>query len=334
MATFRIIKEKNYTVVTNDILRDKRLTDSATILLIRMLSLPEEWDYTQAGLSITFGTGAKAVASAIKVLEETGYLLRTQTRSEGGRYSKSEYLVFEKSKTLEEIEEIQQKKVQIKQPKQKKQSKQETVKQKQNKNQKSDIQKSDIQKSDIQKSDIQKSDIQKSDIQKSDIQNKYIQNTYNYQSINKPYKSMDRTKKEIDVIDKINEYNTYKEIIKENIGYEVLIADYYNPKTKIKKINNDKDKIDEILEIITMTVCSTKPYIKISNEEIPKELVKNKFLKLEMGHIEYVLNCFNKTTSKINNINAYLLTSLYNSSNTINHYYDNIVKFDLMTAIT
>ena len=309
MATFRIIKEKNYTVVTNDILRDKRLTDSATILLIRMLSLPEEWDYTQAGLSITFGTGAKAVASAIKVLEETGYLLRTQTRSEGGRYSKSEYLVFEKSKTLEEIEEIQQKKVQIKQPKQKKQSKQETVKQKQNKN-------------------------QKSDIQKSDIQNKYIQNTYNYQSINKPYKSMDRTKKEIDVIDKINEYNTYKEIIKENIGYEVLIADYYNPKTKIKKINNDKDKIDEILEIITMTVCSTKPYIKISNEEIPKELVKNKFLKLEMGHIEYVLNCFNKTTSKINNINAYLLTSLYNSSNTINHYYDNIVKFDLMTAIT
>jgi len=42
MATFRVIKEKNYTVVTNDILRDTRLTDSATILLIRMLSLPED----------------------------------------------------------------------------------------------------------------------------------------------------------------------------------------------------------------------------------------------------------------------------------------------------
>ena len=52
MAVFRVEKNKGYTVMSNHHLRNKELTLKAKGLLSQMLSLPENWDYTFAGLSI------------------------------------------------------------------------------------------------------------------------------------------------------------------------------------------------------------------------------------------------------------------------------------------
>ena len=51
MAVFRVERNKGYTVMSNHHLRNKELTLKAKGLLSQMLSLPEDWDYTLAGLS-------------------------------------------------------------------------------------------------------------------------------------------------------------------------------------------------------------------------------------------------------------------------------------------
>ena len=59
------------------------------------------------------------------------------------------------------------------------------------------------------------------------------------------------------------------------------------------------------------------------------ELVKSKFLKLNSGHLEYVIGCMHDTNTKITNIKAYMVTALYNAPSTINHYYQQEVQLDM-----
>ena len=68
--------------------------------------------------------------------------------------------------------------------------------------------------------------------------------------------------------------------------------------------------------------------IRINGEDMPQQVVKSRFLKLNSSHIEYVLEAMNKNPSDIRNIRAYLLTALYNASLTIDNYYSALVNHD------
>ena len=72
MAVFRIDKNKNYTVMSNYHLRDRNLSCKACGLLSKMLSLPEEWDYTTRGLASLCKDGVDSIGSALKELEQRG----------------------------------------------------------------------------------------------------------------------------------------------------------------------------------------------------------------------------------------------------------------------
>ena len=76
-------------------------------------------------------------------------------------------------------------------------------------------------------------------------------------------------------------------------------------------------------------ICSKKEILLINSEEISKEIVKSRLLKLDLSHIEYVLDCLNKNTTKVRNIKSNLLTALYNSYATIDHYYRAEVNHDM-----
>ena len=128
----------------------------------------------------------------------------------------------------------------------------------------------------------------------------------NYQSIN------------LDGMDRMDERSEYEEIIKENLDYDILCQD---PKF-------DKDRFREIMDIMLDAVCSTAPTIRINGEDMPQQVVKSRFLKLNSSHIEYVLEAMNKNPSDIRNIRAYLLTALYNASLTIDNYYSALVNHD------
>ena len=99
MATFRVERTKDYTVMSNHHLRNRSLSLKAKGLLSQMLSLPEGWDYTLAGLAQINKESKDAIRSAVNELEEAGYIQRRQTTDAGGKFSVNEYIIYEQPVT-------------------------------------------------------------------------------------------------------------------------------------------------------------------------------------------------------------------------------------------
>ena len=95
MAVFRIEKTRDYTVMANHHLRNTALSLKAKGLLSLMLSLPEDWDYTLAGLSFINREKIDAIREAVKELERAGYIVRSRERDEKGRLRGADYVIFE-----------------------------------------------------------------------------------------------------------------------------------------------------------------------------------------------------------------------------------------------
>lgn len=94
MATYRVHKTANYTVMSNHHLRDKSISMKAKGLLSVMLSLPEEWDYSIAGLAAISKEGTKAIRNMLQELEEARYITRTRKNGVGGRFD-YDYDIYE-----------------------------------------------------------------------------------------------------------------------------------------------------------------------------------------------------------------------------------------------
>ena len=109
----------------------------------------------------------------------------------------------------------------------------------------------------------------------------------------------------------------YRETIHENIEYDSLVDRY------------GRDRIDEYVQIMLDAICSKSETVRVDRAEYPTELVRIRLLKLGYGHLEYVLDCMARNTTKVHNIKNYLLTALYNSYVTIDSYYSAEVNHDL-----
>lgn len=84
MAIMRNRTQQGYTNVNNVIFRDQRLSLKARGLLCTMLSLPDCWEFSEKGLqSILPADGKTSIRTALKTLEECGYLVRRQLRENG-----------------------------------------------------------------------------------------------------------------------------------------------------------------------------------------------------------------------------------------------------------
>ena len=122
-----------------------------------------------------------------------------------------------------------------------------------------------------------------------------------------------------DGMDVIDERERYEELIRENLEIDILSQDPHY----------DIDRVNELVEIMLDAVCSKSPTIRINGEDMPQQVVKSRFLKLDSSHIEYVLHAMDECPSDIRNIRAYLLTTLYNASLTMDNYYSALVNHDL-----
>lgn len=116
-----------------------------------------------------------------------------------------------------------------------------------------------------------------------------------------------------------NQRERYREIISENISYEILLLDY----------SCDRDILTEILELMVDTVCTTRSTIRISGDDKPAEVVKSQFLKLDSEHIRFVMDGLKDNTTRIRNMRQYLLATLYNAPLTIGNYYRSLVSHDM-----
>lgn len=95
MAVFRVERTAGYTVMSNHRLLNKDLSLKAKGLLSQMLSLPEDWDFTIAGLSYINREKIDAIREAIRELEKAGYVIRTRERDDKGRLRRADYIIYE-----------------------------------------------------------------------------------------------------------------------------------------------------------------------------------------------------------------------------------------------
>ena len=91
----------------------------------------------------------------------------------------------------------------------------------------------------------------------------------------------------------------------------------------------DRTQLDEIVELVVETVCTTRKTISISGDDFPAKVVKSRLLKLNSQHIEYVFMCLDENTTMIRNIKKYLLTVLFNAPATMEIHCTTIVNHEL-----
>ena len=308
MAVFRVEKNKGYTVMSNHHLRNRELSLKAKGLLSQMLSLPEDWDYTLAGLSLINREKIDAIREAVRELEKAGYIVRSRERDEKGRLRGAEYVIYEQPQpptldlpTLENptfdnptLENPTQEKPTLENPMQ------------------------------LNK-DIQKTDLPKKEKSNTDLS---ITHSIPIHSLNPlPYGEdedeaatpPERKRKEAA---RQSAVEIYREIIKDNIDYDILM----------EGSRTDRERLDEILDIILETVCTSRKQIRIAGDDYPAELVKAKFMKLNSSHIEFVMDCMRENTTKIRNIKQYLRAVLFNAPSTIDNYYTALVAHDMASG--
>ena len=286
MAVFRIEKTKDYTVMSNYHLRDRSLSLKAKGLLSLMLSLPEDWDYTMKGLARICKDGIDSISGGIRELEAHGYLVRARVRNENGQLGSIEYTILE-------------------QPKEPAQTP-------------APIREKPIRENPIQVKPMLDAPIQENPAQlNTKEQNKELSITQG----SSPIPSSPPTPREKSRIgqDRMRERESYREIILENIDYDILTQD--------EKL--DRDRLDELVELMVDTVCSNREMIRIAGDDYPAEVVKSRFLKIDSSHIEYVLERMRENTTYVRNIKKYLLAALYNAPVTMDSYYTSLVNHDL-----
>jgi len=117
-------------------------------------------------------------------------------------------------------------------------------------------------------------------------------------------------------------FERYRDLILENIDYDVLASDPHV----------DREQLDEIVDLVQETVCSTRSRIRVAGNDYPAEVVRSKLLKLNSEHIRFVTDCLKQNTTRIRNIRQYLLAALFNAPSTMSSYYTALVAHDMAGA--
>lgn len=98
----RVQRSSGYTVLPNGILRDTGLSLKTKGLFAIILSLPEDWDYSVAGLATVAGCGRDAIRSALAEMEKGGYLSRSRSHGDGGKFTGIVYTIRDQAEPLSE----------------------------------------------------------------------------------------------------------------------------------------------------------------------------------------------------------------------------------------
>ena len=290
MAVFRIEKTRDYTVMSNHHLRDKSLSLKAKGLLSLMLSLPEEWDYTTKGLARICKDGVDSICAGVRELEEHGYVIRQRVRNPNGQLGAIEYTILEQPRPPEPGKPERENPV-LDNPEQAYPVLEEP-------------EQGNPAQLNTNRSSKEKS---KKDLSSTEGSNPVLSSP----KAPRGSDGMGRAR--------MRERESYRELILENIEYDYLIQNH----------QLDRDRLDELVELMVDTVCSNREMIRIAGDDYPAEVVKSRFLKLDSSHIEYVLDRMRENTTYVRNIKKYLLAALYNAPATIGSYYTSLVSHDL-----
>ena len=291
MSVFRVEKNKGYTVMSNHHLRNHALSLKAKGLLSQMLSLPEDWDYTLQGLAQINKESIDAIREAVRELERAGYIKRSRERDERGCLRGTVYTIYEQPHTEPTPEEPTQALHTLDHPT-------------------------------LEKPMLDFPTLENPMQLNTKGKNKEKQNTDQSITDSIPFPSGFPESPAQKRTEAKETFESYRELILENIDYDVLAGD---PCV-------DREQLDEIVALVQETVCSTRSRIRVAGNDYPAEVVRSKLLKLNSEHIRFVMDCLKQNTTRIRNIRQYLLAMLFNAPSTMNSYYTALVAHDMASA--
>ncbi len=253
MAVFRVERNTGYTVMSNHHLRNKELSLKAKGLLSQMLSLPEDWDYTLAGLSHINREKIDAIREAVKELEKAGYIVRSRERDEKGRLRGADYVIYEQPQPREpeaatsggqppilDLPTLEN--PTLDNP---------------------TLEKPTQEKPTLENPTQLNKDIQRTDLPKKEKSNTDLSSTHSIPILSpnpSPCREAAAPPERKRTEAKSNSaVEIYREIIKDNIEYDHLIQN-----CKI-----DKDRLDEIVDLMLETVCTARKTIRMPLSLIP-----------------------------------------------------------------
>ncbi len=276
--------------MSNHHLRNIDLSLKSKGLLSMMLSLPEDWNYTTRGLAKICKEGTDSISSALKELERAGNIVRNRLRDNKGKIVDVEYVIYETPRLPEP-----------------------------------DVPDEGAPGAacpNTENPDMDGPGLENRSQLNKEKRNPEEQNTDSPSTEgSNPVLSSPKAPRGSDGMgrDWMRERESYRELILENIEYDYLIQNR----------QLDRDRLDELVELMVDTVCSRRETIRIAGDDYPAEVVKSRFLKLDSSHIEYVLDRMRENTTYVRNIKKYLLAALYNAPATIGSYYTSLVSHDL-----
>ena len=292
MAVFRIDKTRDYTVMSNYHLRDKNLSCKACGLLSKMLSLPEEWDYTTRGLARICKDGVDSIGTALKELETRGYLVRKRLRDGKGRIMDTEYVIYETPHLPEP-----------------------------------DADDPDTATPDTEEPDTAEPYPENPDMEEPDTDEPCPENPLQLNNIPSSTKKENthpaNTHSFLPSVSAAatvpaTDGRTERNAVREQIEYD-LLADPGN-----------RTQLDELVEIMVEVAMNRSATIKIGRDaEYPTGYVQARFRQLTSEHIETVLTGIQENTTRVRNTKAYLLAALFNSVSTLDNHYAMLVNHDL-----
>ena len=308
MPTIRMNREQmqgGYTVLPNQILRTREMSYKARYLLAQMLSMSEAWQYTVAGMAKVCGMGRDAVRTAMVELETLGYLARSQSRA-NGRFSHNVYIIREvpveveaapaeaKPQALPKEDDLAMPAASAAPS-----TAQESVS-------------APLADSPLPVSTLPENLPLRKNKGKKYQEKKYQDSLPSPSPIHPIYPFGEQ--KFVGIL----EWNSCLSKYKRQVEYDTLLFDH--PEWK--------ERLDELLELMTEASCCPAPTQRIGGCQVSTEVVRARYAKIDMFIIDYIFDKLSTTIQPIRNIRQYLRTVLFHAPSTCTHDYDARVRWD------
>lgn len=298
----RVKKDSNFTIISAKLLRTNKIRNKLIGFMMKVLSLPNSWNFSMSGLKAICKEGKTAVHNAVNKLIDKGYLVRTKLLSNESMNNHFEYVYsfFDVPVSKEEADELdaetRRKAITIREGGRAKSAFSST---------------GEKQKVENPYLDIPSAETPLAENQGQYNNNKTIQKN---QLLSDKSSIIPATKKptfNIPSVEKLNdEYNAeeveyYTEVVKHNISYGYL-GDWLT-----EDRHDGYKEADNIVGFIVNEICSTLPYTTLRGQKFPRAVIQSKMLQADINMVQNVLLKMAKVDD-IKDFRRYFISSLYN----------------------
>lgn len=302
----RVKKDSNFTIISAKLLRTNKIRNKLIGFMLKVLSLPNSWNFSMSGLKAICKEGKTAVHNAVNKLIDKGYLVRTKLLSNESVNNHFEYVYsfFDVPVSKEEADELEaetrRKAITIREGGKAKAAVSSAAEKQKVENPYLDTPPAETPLSEIQGQYNNNNTKQKNQLlcDKSSIIPPATKPTFNIPSVEK---SAER------VTDGYNaeEVEYFTEVVRDNLDYWHL-GDWL-----CQDGRDGYAEADEIVGFIVDEICSPLPYTTLRGQAFPRAVIQSKMLKANIYMVENVLENMAKVDN-IKDFRRYFISSLYN----------------------